>query len=147
MNSLEYYHLHLSSSDSRDIYPNNTASDFRVQLPRSLRLQGKWEGALLNISYWPQVHSTSRKPDELYICSDLVGSCYALNSLHPVLKRISMPDQENAKINIHFASPDFLPLIQNTVQNLRIYIIDNTSQSPSFIRKDLYCTLLLRRLA
>jgi hypothetical protein len=52
MNSSSSFQVRLSSSDSLDIFPQNTAANFRVLLPRELSLLGnQWEVALSTIHY------------------------------------------------------------------------------------------------
>jgi hypothetical protein len=141
---LDRYYLHLSCNDSSEFYPTNDPSDFRVKLPRPLNLDGKWECGLINISFWPQF-GTSENPREIYICSDIVGNSYALDGLYPILKRISAPENHNLKVNINYANVDFIHVNQSTLQSVHIYIFDNKGVTPSFLTKDLYCTLLLRK--
>lgn len=48
--------LRLSSADSNNIYPDNTATNFRIQLPRLLSLHGpNWQVALSSIIYPSQI--------------------------------------------------------------------------------------------
>ena len=44
-------YLILPSNSSKDIYPENSQSCYRVQLPHSIELQGKWEVGLTEVQY------------------------------------------------------------------------------------------------
>ena len=41
----------LSSNSSIDDFPDNKTSDFKVQLPKSVSLEGSWECGLAEIQY------------------------------------------------------------------------------------------------
>lgn len=138
------YYLHVNCNDSTSIYPDNDPADFRIRLPKPLSLEGEWECALLNISFWPQFH-TSEKPKELYICIDEIANSYAVDGLYPILKRVSVPENIITKVNLIYPHLDFLPVTQSLLQSVHVYIMDNERLQPSFIIKDLYCTLHLRR--
>jgi hypothetical protein len=138
------YYLHLNCKDSTEFFPSNDPADFRIKLPRPLTLDGQWECALINLSYWPQFH-TSEKPKEMYLCLEEVSNSYAMDGLHPILKRVSVPENIITKVNLIYPHIDFLPINQTVLQSIRFYIIDNEGLTPSFVIKDLYCTLLLRR--
>jgi hypothetical protein len=140
----EHYYLHVNCNDSSEFYPTNDPSDFRIKLPRPLTLEGEWECGLINLSFWPQF-ATSEKPKEIYICTDLIGNSYAMDGLHPILKRISVPENVITKVNINYAHVDFITLNQSILQTVQLYIMDNTGVAPSFLTKDLYCSLLLRK--
>ena len=45
--------IYLFSNDSKSLklYPNNVLSDFRIQLPHSFNLSGKWEIALMELQF------------------------------------------------------------------------------------------------
>ena len=45
------FYLHLSSNSSRNKFPNNTLTEYRVCLPQTISLTGDWEVALTEIHY------------------------------------------------------------------------------------------------
>ena len=141
---LRRYYFHVCSQDSLDIFPDNNASNFKIQLPSTLYLEGNWECGLMNISFWPEF-TTETKPKEIYIGCDLIVNSYAMNNLFPVLKRISVPSNLNTKINIHFPEIDFIDMHKKIIQTVHFYIYDDKSEFPSFAVKDLYCSLHLRQ--
>ena len=116
----DYYYLQLCSDDSKDTYPENTAAEFRVNLPKLLELKGNWECALLDITFWPEVEGT--KPDEIYICTNLIANDYAMNSLHPILKRITVPTNIMTKVTVRLPLREFKRVTQSTLQTIHMYI-------------------------
>ena len=49
------HYLYLCSSDSELYYPNNTATDFTVELTETLNLPGEWECSLLEIFFTKRI--------------------------------------------------------------------------------------------
>ena len=45
------FYLHLPSNSSLDKFPHNTLTEYRVSLPQTLNLTGKWEVVLTEINY------------------------------------------------------------------------------------------------
>ncbi len=53
------FYLHLPSNSSMDIFPENTLSEYRVQLPQLVQVSEDWEVAMVEIQYphtWNTVH-------------------------------------------------------------------------------------------
>jgi hypothetical protein len=46
-----HFYLALPSNASLDVFPNNKTSDYHVQVPQSIELDGNWEVGLYSISY------------------------------------------------------------------------------------------------
>lgn len=63
MNFDLYLYLYLAN----DRHLGSTATDFTVELPRSLNLEGEWECALLELA------TKNLKSDVLYVCTDVCG--------------------------------------------------------------------------
>jgi hypothetical protein len=76
------YYLYLTSEDSTDIPPENSPSDFTVELPRSLSLDGDWECCLKELCAPPG-------SEVLYVCSDLCLESFACDTSYPVLRVVS----------------------------------------------------------
>ena len=144
MDYRDHYFLFLSCKDCLDIFPENKPSNFRIQLPTPLHLGSNWECALVDISFWPEFSTT--KPTELFINTDIVNVSFALETLQPTIKRITVPASLNTKVNSVFPRLDFHSVNQTIIQTFQIYITDEKGLEPSFSREELYCTLLLRSL-
>ena len=61
------FYLYVSSTDSRWIYPGNTANDFTIELPRYLNLEGNWEIALVELRVTGDLDGR-----DFYVKSDLL---------------------------------------------------------------------------
>lgn len=55
----ESFPFYLSSNACRDIYPNNSPTDFRTRLSHPLKLQGKWECGLKSVAYSSDIHDAN----------------------------------------------------------------------------------------
>ena len=51
MDNSDYY-FYLCSNDCIKSYPSNNPSYFKIDLLQNLNLEGEWELALLDISFW-----------------------------------------------------------------------------------------------
>ena len=47
---IDYFHLDICSTDSKENFPNNKGNNLRVKLCESLTLSGKWEVVLTSLS-------------------------------------------------------------------------------------------------
>ena len=122
-------YLFLSSDDCTSIHPGNNAWDFTVEL--NLHLQGQWECALTEIDY-------KGSPSELYVYSDLCADSFVTGKYLPVLRIVKKPT--------NFKKPYFIPVGQEFLNRIRVYIRTAEGQIPSFQPKRLRCTLRLRHV-
>ena len=81
---MEQHYLFLSSEDSNMIYPGNTGSEFIVQLPETLILEGLWYCSLKEFV----IPNKQRKGQELNICSDFCEDSFVSGKRVGVLRRI-----------------------------------------------------------
>lgn len=57
------FYLWLPSNSSMDRFPDNTLTEYRVQLPQSIRLSDEWEVAITEIQYphsWNNIHGKNK---------------------------------------------------------------------------------------
>ena len=106
----------LSSTDSNVKYVNNTAYDFRVQLPRPIHLQGHWTVSLTEL----QIPLNNNNP--LLICTDLCENSIIGEKELPVLRRV-IPKLKS----IEFAHHYVIPVRVKHFQTIRIYIRDDNN--------------------
>ena len=59
------FYLNLRSNESDNIYPNNHASDFFIELNDNIHLEGNWEVALADITYCGQLFANLPRKDGL----------------------------------------------------------------------------------
>ena len=117
-------YLYLSSSDSKDVHPNNTPVDFIVDLPQPLQLDRYWEIALLDINR-----------NNVIVYCDWCKESTINGSLLPVLRKMK-------KI---ITSPHYVPVHPGYKARVHIYIKDHFQNNLSFIDQPLMCTLQLKR--
>lgn len=142
MERKEYY-LHLSSQDSKDLFPGNTASDFKVKIPSTLTLAGVWKCALTQISFVTDF--AGERPKDIYICSDLIEDSYGSDSFMPILRKIPIPSSGLTKVVHVFPQNYYVTLSRDQLQNIHIYVRTQEMQQTSFNVEPLSCTLHLRR--
>ena len=54
------FYLHLPGNSSRDKFPHNILTEYRVSLPQTLNLTGEWEVALTEINYPDSCYNTQQ---------------------------------------------------------------------------------------
>ena len=101
-------YLYLSSTDSLTSHPDNTATDFTVDLGRYLKLPDVvWQVALIDIS-GPITRNA-------YIYCDLCQSSLIDNGYAPVLRYLT----PNNETNFH---PTYVDVCKDSITRLRIFI-------------------------
>ncbi len=124
-------YLYLSSDNSKSTHPSNRPSEFTVELPRNLILNGAWEIALTEIYFQGEGDDK-----DLYIFTDICESSYVIDTLLPILRII----KKSGPLEILY----YIKLSQDFVSELRVYIRTDGLEEPSFLTKTLRCTLHLR---
>lgn len=127
----------VKSTDSLGIFPNNTASDFTIELPELLYLKGKWECSLYEISF------TENLVKDIIVCSDIVENSIIANSKHQVLRVIAQPS--TAIRHVSFSQLLWLPVSRDQIKRFRIFIKDNTTLESTFISGTVKCTVVVRK--
>lgn len=134
---IDNIYMYVSSTDSKDTYPNNHAYDFRVKLQSTISLSGCWQIALLSL-HIPKGREYSGNP--IYILCDKVVSSFAGETKLPVLRRL-----ERLGDVIH--QPYYVTL-QNTgeISDVSFSILDAvTFNQVSFQTESVSYTLHLRK--
>ena len=137
--------LYLSSDDSEAFYPDNKPNHFTVKLPGTLKLPGQWECALTEVVYHTEFNSP--RPQSLYICSDIVQVSYGCDALLPILRKVAVPASLNMKAILSFPQNFYIPMAQEELQYITIYIKDEILEDPSFEIGPFNCSLHLRRIS
>lgn len=137
-------YFYLSSSSGLDINPQNSVSNFRVQLPQTLRLDPsfKWSVAILDIDL--------PKFDEEYhakyitIESGICTSSGYKNGLRPVLQRLYFDDVKKGR-PINITNPRYVALNKTNIDSVDFLITDNRDNKPPFKQGSVECTLHISR--
>ena len=141
MGSTSHY-LFLGNDDMLDIYPNNKPTNFTVELPQTLYLDGNWECAICELKYIPiREYNTLRF---FYLCSDICEQSIAGKKIVPILRQcVCYKDSEI--IDERFEHLFYLPVTRDQIRHLTIYLRDEfLNVIPNEI-KTLRCTLHLRK--
>ena len=132
---MEHY-LFLSSQNSILQHPNNTSTDFTVELPKTYYLDGDWEVALKEIE-------TRIKEDLFYVFSNICQESCVDDTLAPILR--SARREKKSQSLFTFVDPYYLPVRSDHVSRIQIFIRGRHQET---LRKDntvVYCTLHLRK--
>ena len=136
----ETVHLFLSSSDSLHLYPNNNPTSFVCGLPEILYLPGKWKVALSEIYYF--ISGGFGDTDYICIFCDICQVSYVHNNFQPVLRRLPARRFREQELKHLY----YIPVKTSFLKRIRLYILTETGETPSFIRKSFTCTLVLKRV-
>ena len=136
--------MYLSSDSCREIYPYNTANDFRVKLPQTLQLHSaeKWTIAILDIDL-PRLED-EYKPHYITLESSVCTPSVYTNGLRPVLQRLYFSQIKKGS-PIIFSNPRYVPLNTSTIDVLDMYITDSSGRKASLKQGAVECTLHLVR--
>ena len=130
------YFLFLASRDSKNHHPNNTASDFSVELPKTYNLNGDWEVAL-------KEKEVRVGEDMFYVLSDIFQESYVAETLAPVLR--SVRREKKSKALFTFTDPYYIQVRTDQLSRIRIFIRGRNLQPLETDTTVLYCTLHLRK--
>ena len=85
---LGQFYITLPSNASMDTFPSNSLSEFKVQLPSHMNLDGNWEVGLASITY-PHTWFTIRESERRFFCDDGSGGFTVLFIDHGYYNSIS----------------------------------------------------------
>jgi hypothetical protein len=134
------YYLYLTSEDSTDRHPENSPSDFTVELPRPLSLTGDWECCLKELCAPPGF-------EVLYVCSDLCLESFACDTSYPVLRVVYGSTKSKKKSSLTFDNPYYVRVYTDRLHRLRIFIRGERLEPISFKSGTVTCTLHLTRVS
>ncbi len=123
-------YLFLNSQDSKSTQPLNEPFDFTIDLPQPLILEGKWKCGLSEIGFSNPI------ADELYVYCDMCEYSYVKDSNQPILRIV-----RGSRL---YTKPYFIPIVNQHVSRIRVYIRDEFGQIPSIAVERSRCTLLLK---
>lgn len=78
------FYVYLSSIDSKHIFPHNTSTDFTIQLPERITLEGNnWQCGLIELTVPPDVTE-----GPAYFCCDICTESIVGGKQLPVLRQV-----------------------------------------------------------
>ncbi len=133
--------LFLSSKDSKQFYPTNSTTEFHIELPQSLDLQGQWFCAITEVHF--MCKNTSWK--EVNIFTDICGDSYVYNTNLPILRRISYEGRK--RISHQYTLPYYHRVLRNQIKRVNITLKDEHLNPVSFVLEPFTCVLHLRKVS
>jgi hypothetical protein len=138
--TMEQHYLFLASSDSKEFYPENIPSQFIVQLPHILQLQGDWFCALRSFDY----RGDTVLPPELYICSDICEDSIVRNTQTSVLQYINTPEKTKS-LSLQFKDPYYLKITQTQLNRIKFCLLSSTLTQTNISTGTVHCILHLKK--
>ncbi|OOY49215.1 hypothetical protein BOW37_12775 [Solemya velum gill symbiont] len=134
--------LYLTNEDSKDTHPENTVTDFTIDLPKPLNLEGTWECALLEVGF-----SDNFKSDILYICTDVCEESVVCDTSHPVLRSVFNRSGSKKGWSLKtFDKPIYLRLTRADLQRIRVNVRGPRLVPLEIEGVQIACILHLRRV-
>ena len=141
--SSRYLTFFLSSEDCMKNRPGNKPSDFTVDLPAPLYLEGMWSMAIVDIAYGTSGSSSSQGGD-IYVMCNICKESLAGGRYMKVLRRLWAKPQ--ARKVERFKHPCYVPLdTGEPLIAIRLYIMKTTLMPISLGDTAVTCTLQLCR--
>jgi hypothetical protein len=131
---MDQFYLFLSSGDSKNLHPANNASDFTVQLPRIISLEGQWECGLTEIDV------NGGLPEPLYLCTDACIESYVKNTSLPLLRVVVAEDYTVYQV------PYYMRVSGDNLHSIRIYLKNQDLQEIKSSPGEIWCVLHFRRV-
>lgn len=120
-------YIHLSSNDSKAVFPDNNSSEFIVELKSTIR--GNYAVALVDF-YCATV------PETLYIFCDIITPSFLRGDDAPILRIVHNSGEPR---NLHY-----FPVSRRDIQRIKIVILDANMQKLPLA--EVSCTLHLKAI-
>jgi len=144
--TLDSLYVYMSSEDSLHMYPDNTAAQFKLQLPERLKLDGGiWEVAVAEVEYPRHYIDNNRKPSGLYFEVDLCEASFVGGQKLSVLRRLPVDADNSGVTTLTFPHMYYVRLRQPEFDSIQVYIREPSMQLASFAAGTSSCTLHLKR--
>ena len=140
--TVKEHFIYLSDTDSLDTHPFNRASDFTIDLPQILHLEGEWVCALADVSYSNILEYSGLS--HIFICTDICQQSIVGTTKIPVLRRCAINNLLEYTDYI-FNNLFYIRVSRDQINHIRIYIRDQSLKPISIQIKSLKCTLHLKK--
>ena len=134
---MNQFTLYVSEKDSREIYPENTAHSFAVQLSKTLFLDGKWVCCIKKV----HVNSTGPLHKPLAIHSDFCSENYHFGSNQPVMLDFVLKSETGWQEYEQYCSDSYVEIKNNTLRIIRFKL----SGDPTEVISELHLQLHFKR--
>ncbi len=132
------FYLFVSSKDSKEEFPLDTAGNFIIELPKEIILEGQWEVSICELGLYRLPKASD--PRHIYICSPVVDLSRVDQFLYPILRRVPLKPQGTQIEN--YTTEHFYTVNHTRIQRLHIYAIDE-KLSTKFFNKEAILDLTL----
>ena len=139
---MKNFYLYLDSRDSLALYPKNSPSEYRIQLPKPYVLEGHWSCGLIDVTLDCDFTPRSTR---LYLCCDFVDESYVKNTLIPVLRNIEVNTRYKKLKTEVYSHPLYIPVTATHLQTLKLYLLDDQLKPVIFKDNDFHCVLHLKQ--
>ena len=127
----------VKSSDSLNVFPENSANDFTIELPEQLYLKGEWQCALHEIAFRDDISQ------DIVVGCDMVDNSIIADSKHQVLRVIS---RRNSVVRyVSFSELLWIPVSRDQIKRFRIVIKDEQLRLATFLSGEVTCTVEIRK--
>jgi len=126
--------LYVSEKDSIDIYPENGAKTFTVQLPKILILDGQWSCCVNKV----QVNTTGVIRNPVAIYCDFCKENYHYGVDQPVLIDFVLKSEGGWSEYEEYRSDCYVPVKNNTLRIISFKLIGDTEDRVSDIRLQMH---------
>ena len=136
---MDQFYIHLSSVDSKNLYPDNSPSAFTVQLPERINLYRTLMCALAEIEY----SCTTADPlSSLLVITDLCDSTIVGTTKIPILRRLKHSRGTYTKV---YPTLQYYPIKTYTFDTIHLHINTYAGDRASFHQGTLKATLHFHR--
>ena len=126
--------LYVSEKDSRDIYPGNDPSDFTIQLPKILILEGAWTCCIKKVHL--NVSGAIQKP--LMVLCYFGEESYRYGSNEPMLMEFVLKSEGGWTEYEEYCSDGYVGIKNNSLRIIRFRLTGDTDGVVSELRLQLH---------
>jgi len=123
------FKVYLPSNACHDHFPNNSPTDYRIQLGKPLELMGKWEVGLDGIFY--SALNGGRNEDRLFILCDCIQDMSVGGKRLKIFQ--DFLHRHQAQTERHFYPINYIPVSKNYIDIIHIQMLDSNFE-PVVIR-------------
>lgn len=140
------FYVSLSSNACKEFYPSNNAGDFMIKLPSTLNFDTPgWVCGLCEIQFTPLPNA----PEAMFLLMNICQESIVNSQTLPLLRTLYTSNYKITRkpLSISFDRVFYIPVKQQQVDQIHLYIKAVDNDLLSFTDKPLRCTLHFKRLA
>lgn len=132
--------IHLSWKDSKDIHPSNSASDFIVEFPKTIKLEK--DASVELVEFMCRLDTKTNLT--LYVLCDICEYSIACSGIHPILRSVDFKGKRSVITN--FPDPFKISIRDHNLTRCRLYLKEEHMKDPSFRVVDSRVTLRINNV-